>query len=91
MYYYIVPKIGTNEYRFAIDFGRLNQISARDNFPLPNISDTFDSLGMTKPKIFYNFRPCLWPKIFGQRKMTRTVKKTYQNGMYVEYISLGIS
>ena len=48
----IVPKIGTNEYRFAIDFRRLNQISARDNFPLPNISDTFDSLGMSKPKYF---------------------------------------
>ena len=48
----IVPKVGTTEYRFAIDFRKLNQITARDNFPLPNINDTLDCLGSAKPKYF---------------------------------------
>ncbi|XP_038047480.1 uncharacterized protein K02A2.6-like [Patiria miniata] len=48
----IVPKAGKNEYRFAIDFRKLNEITARDNFPLPNINDTLDSLGLAKPQYF---------------------------------------
>ena len=42
----------TGEYIFCIDFRRLNQITVRDNFPLPSISDTFNNLGMTKPAYF---------------------------------------
>ena len=42
----------TGEYRFCIDFRRLNQITVRDNFPLPSISDTFNNLGMTTPAYF---------------------------------------
>ena len=48
----IVPKAGKNEYRFAIDFRKLNEITARDNFPLPNINDTLDTLGLTNPQYF---------------------------------------
>ena len=48
----IVPKVGTNEYRCAIDYRKLNQITARDNFPLPNINDTLDCLGSAKPTYF---------------------------------------
>jgi hypothetical protein len=48
----MIPKAGTNTYRFCIDFRRLNDISARDNFPLPNINDALDSLGTAKPKYF---------------------------------------
>ena len=48
----IVPKAGKNEYRFAIDFRKLNEITARDNFPLPNINDTLDILGSANPRYF---------------------------------------
>ena len=49
----MTPKAGApNTYRFAIDFRKLNNICARDNFPLPNINDALDSLGSAKPNYF---------------------------------------
>ena len=39
-------------YRFTVDFRWLNQICARDNFPLPNINDALDSLGSSRPEYF---------------------------------------
>ena len=47
-----MPKEGKNEYRFAIDFRKLNEITARDNFPLPNINDALDNLGSSNPRYF---------------------------------------
>jgi hypothetical protein len=34
--------------RFAIDYRKLNEVTIRDNFPLPNINSIFDSLGGKK-------------------------------------------
>ena len=34
--------------RFAIDYRKLNEVTIRDNFPLPNINTIFDSLGGKK-------------------------------------------
>jgi len=48
----MIPKAGSNNYRFCIDFRKLNQVCNRCNFPLPNINDTLDSLGTTKPQYF---------------------------------------
>ncbi len=48
----MIPKAGTDTYRFCVDFRKLNSICARNNFPLPNINDTLDSLGVAKPKYF---------------------------------------
>lgn len=48
----MIPKPGTNTYRFCINFIKLNEISDRNNFPLPNINDTLDSLGAAAPKYF---------------------------------------
>lgn len=47
-----MPKEEKNEYRFAIDFRKLNEITARDNFPLPNINDALDNLGSSNPQYF---------------------------------------
>ena len=33
-------------------FRKLNEISSRNNFPIPNINDTLDSLGVASPKYF---------------------------------------
>ena len=48
----MIPKAGSDNYRFCIDFRKLNQVCDRCNFPLPNINDTLDSLGSSKPQYF---------------------------------------
>ena len=50
----MIPKAGTNTYRFCIDYRKLNSVCSRCNWPLPNINDTLDSLGTAKTSIFLN-------------------------------------
>ena len=48
----LVRKKGSNDFRFRIHFRPINKISDRDNFPLPNILDSLDSLGDSQPHYF---------------------------------------
>ena len=34
--------------RLVVDFRKLNQVTKKDRYPLPNISDTLDALGQAK-------------------------------------------
>jgi transposase InsO family protein len=43
-------KTGTVNYRFCVDYRALNSVTKPDAYPLPNITETLDSLG--KSKIF---------------------------------------
>lgn len=36
------------EFRFCIDFRKLNQVTVKDSYPLPRIDDTIDALGGSK-------------------------------------------
>ena len=48
----MIPKAGTNTWRFCIDFRKLNNVVDRQNWPLPHIDDALDSLGSNEPKYF---------------------------------------
>lgn len=36
---------GKQEYRFCVDFRRLNQLTIKDSYPIPRIDETIDALG----------------------------------------------
>ncbi|CAF1151761.1 unnamed protein product, partial [Brachionus calyciflorus] len=41
----ITDESGKREFRFCIDFRKLNEATIKDNYPLPRIDDTVDALG----------------------------------------------
>ncbi|CAF0944553.1 unnamed protein product, partial [Brachionus calyciflorus] len=43
-----MQEVGKQEYRFCIDFRKLNQVTVKDSYPLPRIDDTVDALGGAK-------------------------------------------
>ena len=49
----VMVKNKSGDYRFCVDFRALNRITERDTFPLPNILDTFNNLGMKRPLFCY--------------------------------------
>ncbi|XP_072041155.1 uncharacterized protein [Amphiura filiformis] len=48
----MIPKPGTNTWRFCIDFRKLNNLEPRQNWPIAHIHDALDSLGSNEPKYF---------------------------------------
>ena len=48
----ILKKPGDAEYRFAIDYRKVNGVSERTSFPLPRFDDAWDSIGEAKASYF---------------------------------------
>ena len=48
----VLVKKRNGEYRFAIDYRELNKITEPISFPIPTITEVFDTLADSKPQIF---------------------------------------
>jgi hypothetical protein len=48
----LVKKAGYNEYRFAVDYRRLNKISKPQHYPMPRLTYIFNAIGSTKANYF---------------------------------------
>ncbi len=48
----VLVKKKSGQYRFAVDYRRLNQVTEPISYPLPRIEDVFDSIGEAKAKLF---------------------------------------
>ncbi|MEE4247194.1 MAG: reverse transcriptase family protein, partial [Kangiellaceae bacterium] len=55
----LVPK-KTGEVRFCVDYRRINSMTIRDSYPLPNIQDIFDTLGGSKYFTTLDLRSGYW-------------------------------
>ena len=49
---FVVPKSTPDEWRFVVDYKRLNKISSKERWPLPNIETILRRIGDKKPKYF---------------------------------------
>ncbi|KAK3084156.1 hypothetical protein FSP39_009188 [Pinctada imbricata] len=48
----VMVKKKNGELRFAVDYRKLNAITQQHTFPLPRLEDVFDTIGISKAKIF---------------------------------------
>ena len=48
----VLVKKKNNEFRFCVDFRALNRITEPMSFPIPHLSDVFDTLANSQPEIF---------------------------------------
>ena len=49
----LVKKADSNEYRFAVDYRKLNKISKPQAYPLPKLTDIFDAIGESNAQFFF--------------------------------------
>lgn len=48
----LVRKANSDEYRFAVDYRKLNKMSKQQDYPIPRLSDIFDAVGEAKAQHF---------------------------------------
>lgn len=56
----MVPKKGTNKFRFCVDYRKLNQVTQRDAYPLPYVSQTLDKLRDAKYLSSLDVKSAYW-------------------------------
>ena len=49
----LVKKANSDEYRFAVDYRKLNKISKSQAYPIPRLSDIFDAIGEANAHFFH--------------------------------------
>ncbi|KAK3088363.1 hypothetical protein FSP39_018216 [Pinctada imbricata] len=48
----VMVKKKNGQLRFAVDYRKLNSVTKQQSFPLPRLEDVFDTVGVSKAKIF---------------------------------------
>ena len=63
----VLVKKKSGEWRFCIDYRKLNDITKKDAYPLPRIDDTLDMLSISPPST--------WPAVTGKWQWTRVTRR----------------
>ena len=70
----VMVKKKSGEYRFAIDYRRLNSVTSPKSFPLPRLEDVFDALGQAKARLYstLNMSSGFWQIPMAQESKDKT-------------------
>ena len=71
----------SGEYRFCVDYQKLNEITIKDVYPLPRIDDTLDALGGSRLFSALDLKNGYWQVEIDERDREKTAFIT-PNGLY---------
>ena len=77
----VLVKKKNGEFRFAIDFRRVNQVTRKDSFPMPLVSDTLDALSGTQYFTTLDLKSGYWQIEMHPASREKTAFCT-SNGLY---------
>ena len=77
----VLVKKPNNEYRFAIDYRKLNAVTQLQTFPSMRLDDVFDAVGQTKAQIFstLDLASGYWQIALDERTKHKTAFITHDN------------
>ena len=79
----VLIKKSNGEYRFAVDYRKLNKVTKPQSFPLPRLSDMFDAIGESNAKFFTSadISKAFWQVPLTERAKEKSAFITY-DGIY---------
>ena len=89
----LVKKANSNEYRFAVDYRKLNKISIPQAYPIPRLSDIFDAIGETNAQFFtcLDLGKAFWQVPLSEDSKSKAAFITYDGIFEFQTMPFGLS
>ena len=89
----LVKKANSEEYRFAVDYRKLNKISKPQAYPMPRLSDIFDAIGEANAQYFtsLDLGKAFWQVPLSEESKARAAFITYDGIYEFQTMPFGLS
>ena len=89
----LVKKANSDEYRFAVDYRKLNKISKPQSYPIPRLSDIFDAIGEANAQYFssLDLGKAFWQVPLSEESKARAAFITYDGIFEFQTMPFGLS
>ena len=88
----LVKKANSDEYRFAVDYRKLNKVSKAQSYPIPRLSDIFDAIGEANAHYFssLDLGKALWQVPLSEESKARAAFITYDGIFEFQTMPFGL-
>lgn len=88
----LVKKANSDEFRFAVDYRKLNKISKSQAYPIPRLSDIFDAIGEANAHFFtsLDLGKAFWQVPLSEESKSRTAFITYDGIFEFQTMPFGL-
>ena len=88
----LVKKANSDEYRFAVDYRKLNKISKSQAYPIPRLSDIFDAIGEANAHFFtsLDLGKAFWQVPLSEESKERAAFITYDGIFEFQTMPFGL-